>query len=215
MADVVESALRESRDLLAEHWFPDDRAERREKDAALARFDAAIETLRARLCGVVVRPLKWRDYDSGDAWADSGVGLVYCATKGGAWMLRNGAPVDAGADVSAAKAAAQADYEARILSALTPSPSAGAGLIAEHLTPDFVDDSNCCAGKLATPPATPVQPTASVGAVAKAIAREMHKGGDFGLDGDSAYASRPAEFLALARAALASLTPAPTQGDGA
>lgn len=39
--------------------------------------------------------------------------------------------------------------------------------------------------------------------VARAIAHEMHKGGDFGMDGDSAYAARPSEFLALARAAVA------------
>lgn len=47
-------------------------------------------------------------------------------------------------------------------------------------------------------------------AVALAIAREMHKGGDFGMDGDSAYEARPAEFLALARAAIAALSPGST-----
>lgn len=47
-------------------------------------------------------------------------------------------------------------------------------------------------------------------AVARAIAREMHKGGDFGMDGDFAYETRPAEFLALARAAIAALSPGST-----
>ena len=42
-----------------------------------------------------------------------------------------------------------------------------------------------------------------VEAVARAIAREMHRGGDFGLDGDSAFDARPSEFLALAKAAVA------------
>jgi hypothetical protein len=38
--------------------------------------------------------------------------------------------------------------------------------------------------------------------VARAIADEAHAGGDYGIDGASAYAARPWEFLALARAAI-------------
>ena len=37
---------------------------------------------------------------------------------------------------------------------------------------------------------------------AKAIANEMHAGGDFGMTGEDAYSKRSAEFICLARAAL-------------
>ena len=194
---------------------------------------------------IAIKPLEWHGSS-----ADSPVG-EYIARKD--FDLGDDAPWDLELDglkiggvfaaLREAKAAAQADYEARILSALTPSPSAGAGLIAEHLTPDFADDGNCCAGKLATPPATPVQPTASVEAVIEVIwtaaftaacniviKRQNDLNDD---DGPIAVLNEQGDIIAALKKWLrpdsvyldelrgmlddagASLTPAPTQGDGA
>lgn len=47
--------------------------------------------------------------------------------------------------------------------------------------------------------------TEAMARVGRAIAREMHRSGDFGLDGDTAFDQRPDEFLALARAAVKAL----------
>lgn len=70
----------------------------------------------------VVEPLSWITMDSGEAWSRSvPVGLQYHATPEG-WRHRNGG-LNVVKGVEAAKVAAQADYEARILSALMPSPA--------------------------------------------------------------------------------------------
>ncbi|TDH35680.1 hypothetical protein E2A64_10085 [Pseudohoeflea suaedae] len=47
--------------------------------------------------------------------------------------------------------------------------------------------------------------------VARAIANEAHKGGDYGMTGDDAYDRRPEEFTALARAAIEAMRE-PTKG---
>lgn len=50
------------------------------------------------------------------------------------------------------------------------------------------------------PPATVTDE--AVERAAKAIANEIHVGGDFGMTGEDAYSKRSAEFICLARAAL-------------
>jgi hypothetical protein len=72
----------------------------------------------------VVKALEWRERGDGTEFAVTDFGLLYVASDLG-WGTRNYPdknPVTGG--ISAAKAAAQADYEARIRSALThPAPA--------------------------------------------------------------------------------------------
>ena len=72
---------------------------------------------------VRVKSLVWRKYRNGDAEAVTEFGDLYTAYVGGAWrMTRNGNAgkfTQAGENVEAAKSAAQADYERRILSCLS------------------------------------------------------------------------------------------------
>jgi len=72
---------------------------------------------------VRVKPLEWRHFDNGNAWANTEVGLAYYVYPDGSWSYRNGNPQPGGTSIDAAKAAAQADYEARILSALASDAS--------------------------------------------------------------------------------------------
>ena len=44
--------------------------------------------------------------------------------------------------------------------------------------------------------------------VARAIADQMHAGGDFGMTGADAYRRRSAEFMSMARAAIEAMQPA-------
>ena len=78
---------------------------------------------------VEVKALEWSDSEGGYAIADTPFGLTY-------WAHYNGWELDVGerqycADIEAAKAAAQADYTARIRSALATtageSPASGNG----------------------------------------------------------------------------------------
>lgn len=84
-------------------------------------LDAAIRSLPAR--GVGVKPLVWTETTSGTsrfpAWK-SDAGLLVDSLNSGQFTYRGqGYPT-----LDAAKAAAQADYEARILAALEPAPTA-------------------------------------------------------------------------------------------
>lgn len=76
--------------------------------------------------GPVVEQLKWGKYRNGDADAVTLFGEIYTAYAGGSWRVtRNGKAgkfIQAGDDLDAAKAAAQADYERHIRSALVPAP---------------------------------------------------------------------------------------------
>jgi hypothetical protein len=71
-----------------------------------------------------VKPLAWRDTrGDGTQWANTIFGLQYCASEKG-WGFRNYPDqYPAGGGVEEAKAAAQADYETRILSALESAPA--------------------------------------------------------------------------------------------
>ncbi|GAA5664935.1 hypothetical protein Brsp07_03434 [Brucella sp. NBRC 14130] len=79
------------------------------------------------LPGVGVKKLEWRKYRNGDAEAVTPFGEIYTAYVNGYWRItRNGKAgkfikATGCEDVDAAKAGAQADYSARILSALEPS----------------------------------------------------------------------------------------------
>jgi hypothetical protein len=84
---------------------------------------------------VGVRPLVWENFDAWEYWARSPVGTYYVRERNGVWK----AVLDAKAgmtivyeyttdgltpeDYQAAKTAAQADYTARILAALTTAPA--------------------------------------------------------------------------------------------
>lgn len=233
VTDVVESAwqdLCERDDRTSPEDYPDMCLITREE---LAEFMSRARLSQAGARGVVVKPLEWRHFDNGDAWAQTGCGLCYFARRDGSWAHRNGDFVTVGTTLDEAKAAAQADYEARILAALAPSPSAGepeervlarvASIICEEtcgLTSECRSREAAKAlldkGYLTTPPATPVQPTASVEAVAwRAVSdfvdemlRDWSGGDDcrisFGLQGATVTKG---QFRAV-QAALASLTPA-------
>ena len=193
----------------------------------------------------VVKPLAWRKYRNGDEEAVTPFGTIYTAYASGYWRTNKAPKfIAAGKDVASAKAGAQAswDDEVRKLiasAALAPSPSAGepnkediarivysamkwAAERAETGKPtEWVDRGNSLAqtqarwfashitALYATPPATPVQPTASVESEREACAQVAEHYGQ-GREGIAASAA-----IAKAIRARASLTPAPTQGDGA
>lgn len=80
-----------------------------------------------------VKALEWGKYRNGDADAVTPFGEIYTAYASGHWRVtKNGKAgkfIQAGNDVESAKAAAQSDYERRILSALiSPSPVGGQDL---------------------------------------------------------------------------------------
>lgn len=79
-----------------------------------------------------IRMLEWHNFDAWTYWAEGACGTYYVEERNGYWQveLRVGGLVHGvtqtddttPADLDAAKAAAQADYEARILAALEPAP---------------------------------------------------------------------------------------------
>jgi len=79
---------------------------------------------RAALPAPAVKPLVWQNFDAWTFWAESLCGTYYVTERNGTWIaeLKSQGSVhiiyeiD---DLETAKAAAQADYEARIRSALT------------------------------------------------------------------------------------------------
>jgi hypothetical protein len=217
--------------------------------------------------GVVVRPLTWVSH----AWGCEAEGGRYRIEDNGTnwiddryWLFVNVGLLSNSrskfATLDEAKAAAQTDYKARILAALAPSPSAGeprAWIANDPEGGPYLTWSAKAAANYpdpialyATPPATPVQPIASVEAV-RDITRKLEDiadaslridGTDIPLGETCREASREIEWLAteLSRARTcmdrradriielseqlaaaeeralvsASLTPAPTQGDG-
>lgn len=82
---------------------------------------------------VTVKPLEWHNFDAWTHWAEGVCGTYHVEERNGYWQveLRGGGLVHGvtqtddttPADLDAAKAAAQADYEARIRSALTIAPA--------------------------------------------------------------------------------------------
>lgn len=132
--DGVVTEARKLRSALASTPAPQPADHRRVQDAAPARpeLDALFAEAKAQAPqpgGVVkVKALKWVvDGATGGGMAVSEVGTYYAyeIDPSGYCLDRNGRPVtgDICATEEAAKAAAQADYERRILSALEPSPS--------------------------------------------------------------------------------------------
>lgn len=95
----------------------------------LVNVEAALEAAFAAVPGpsVKVKPLEWKDAPvppSGECLASSVVGL-YCIPHGsGIFHLRFRDSIALGdfSTLDAAKAAAQADYEARIMAAIEPAP---------------------------------------------------------------------------------------------
>lgn len=71
---------------------------------------------------VEVKMLEWQNEEHGDATAQSIVG-TYFADSDGSWSLGGGRPLTAAGALEGAKAAAQADYEQRIRSALVEGPA--------------------------------------------------------------------------------------------
>lgn len=82
--------------------------------------------------GVRVRELEWHNFDAWTYWAEGACGTYHIEERNGYWQveLRVGGLVHGVTDtddttpedLDAAWAAAQADYEARILASLTPNP---------------------------------------------------------------------------------------------
>lgn len=91
---------------------------------------AAIAAMPAQSNGVRVKPLVWENFDAWTWWCKTEVGTYLVNERSAQWTAKrkhreNGEHYlsqDANTEV-AAKAAAQADYERRILSALTPMPA--------------------------------------------------------------------------------------------
>ena len=96
-----------------------------------------IEYIRADLAAVQpaqvrVKPLVWHNFDAWTHWAEAVCGTYHVEERNGWWQaeLRVGGLVHfvtktddtLQAELEAAKAAAQADYEARILAAIEPQP---------------------------------------------------------------------------------------------
>jgi len=93
-----------------------------------------VTRLRSMTNGARVKRLEWHNFDAWTHWAEGTCGTYHVEERNGYWQveLRVGGLVHGvtqtddttPADLDAAKAAAQADYEARILAALdlTPAP---------------------------------------------------------------------------------------------
>lgn len=81
--------------------------------------------------GVRVKPLEWED-KPGLSFAKTSIGTYFIRERHGYWKLELDDAVITASDTAivfpslrAAKAAAQADYEARIMAALEPAPAGG------------------------------------------------------------------------------------------
>ncbi|PWJ81533.1 hypothetical protein C7441_11065 [Pseudaminobacter salicylatoxidans] len=121
MSDAVAKFVKDAR-----IWL-DSRAENAKPGWMVAQIDAVEAALRAGGEPVQVEPLDWGKYRNGDADAVTLFGEIYTAYAGGAWRVtRNGKAgkfSQAGDDLEAAKAAAQADYDQRIRSVVVSAPS--------------------------------------------------------------------------------------------
>lgn len=93
-----------------------------------------VTRLRSMTNGARVKRLEWHNFDAWTHWAEGACGTYHVEERNGYWQveLRVGGLVHGvtqtddttPADLDAAKAAAQADYEARILAALAPTDAA-------------------------------------------------------------------------------------------
>lgn len=236
MADVVESASGIGLRIAAEYakGGPGVRLAKEIADAILAE--------RARLSqagagGVVVKPLRWRRRRRGsdDFYVETDVGeycvgLVHSSYAAIRRSIRDAQLHDEvlhrGLGLEEAKAICQADYEARIRSALAASPSAGEPVAWQLQFDDGAwspalyneHDAKAALAKVrggvvaairplyATPPAPPIP--ASV----EAVAAFLKERDESLLAGEADDAERTASAQEILR--LASLT-APTQGDRA
>ncbi len=123
-ADLGVNAEPEERLTVEEAWTilcetPDITSPDEYPDHALITMEQ-LESFMARAAPVLsveVKPLQWSHYDSGDACARSVI-TAYFAHTDGSWCVRNGDRIQAGATLDDAKAAAQADYAARIRAAI-------------------------------------------------------------------------------------------------
>ena len=89
-----------------------------------------------------IKMLEWHNFDAWTHWAEGACGTYHVEERNGYWQveLRVGGLVhgvtqtddSTPADLDAAKAAAQADYEARILAALEPAPQVNETPKSEH-----------------------------------------------------------------------------------
>lgn len=170
-------------------------------DDTRADIRAAARLSQAGAGGVVVKPIDWRDmtYQGVEEW------IGHCALSQSFTIKDEGedrlpyrftvrpflSGVTSFSTVTEAKAAAQADYEARILAALAASPSAVEPVALKGDVKEIVDRLRAVTGStrrlcldaammveyLATPPATPVQPTASVEGVAVEAAQNIVRDG--------------------------------------
>jgi hypothetical protein len=94
---------------------------------ARTRSKAMTDTRREE---IAVKPLEWEWFDAWTWWAETVVGKYRVEERGKqwAWTLNEADSYTHGENEEsefAAKAAAQADYERRILSAITPAPETG------------------------------------------------------------------------------------------
>lgn len=96
------------------------------------------------MSGAKIKLLEWHNFDAWTHWAEGACGTYHVEERNGYWQveLRVGSLVHGVTetdgttppDLAAAKAAAQADYEARIRAALEPD----AGVVAELV--EFIGD---------------------------------------------------------------------------
>lgn len=98
-------------------------------EAAASRIAALEAQLAERAGGVKVRDLEWKTLREGESYGAVGAAITYRVVKAAlsatAWSwYRLGAHQNECESFDAARAAAQADYERRILSALSPAPEA-------------------------------------------------------------------------------------------
>lgn len=116
LESVEIAAVRANRELLGTKPVTQVNADVKEAATRIRELEAAQ--------GVAVKPLEWRDNpDKGEGGllADGIFGVVY-HVQGDAWSLHRRMHWEEAEGTEAAKAAAQADYDRRILPALSPAP---------------------------------------------------------------------------------------------
>lgn len=99
---------------------------------------AEVQAARAEASAAVkVKALEWRHFDNGNGYVNTPAGLSYAIYANGDWCLRNGPMLETvGGTLDSAKAAAQADYERRIRSALDEVfPQAGKNFTTQPAAP--------------------------------------------------------------------------------
>ena len=102
-------------------------------EGLVTALDKALETHEL----VKVKALEWRHFDNGNGYVNTPAGLSYAIYANGDWCLRNGPMLETvGGTLDSAKAAAQADYERRIRSALDEVfPQAGKNFTTQPAAP--------------------------------------------------------------------------------